>query len=360
MRHDWLVMLAFGVLAVANPSREARGADTRHGMAPARLPAAHPSVAGKPLRPFVVTLGKRWVGDAICYGPFRDGQSPGGTGPSREHVREDLRIMAKRWNLIRMYGSVGTADTVLSVIQSDKLPIRVLLGVWIAPEARRDSTGAVVEVLSQGRAGNDAEVAAALRLARLYPKLVAGVSVGNETQVSWSWNRVPESLLIARLRQVRAGVSVPVTTADDMLFWRLPESGRVAAETDFVLTHLHPLWAGQVLDSALAWSQARLAEVRAAHPERAVVIGEIGWATSKLSTGEQGQLIRGRVGEDEQQRFCDEASTWVRRERIPAFFFEAFDENWKGGNEPAEVEKHWGYYRADRTPKRVAEAGDRR
>lgn len=251
-----------------------------------RVPAA--SLAGAPLRPFVVTLGKRWVGDAICYGPFRDGQSPGGTGPSRAEVRADLR------------------------------------------------------------------------LARFYPKLVAGVSVGNETQVSWSWNRVPESLLSARIRQVRAGVRVPVTTADDMLFWRLPESRRVAAETDFVRTHLHPLWAGQVLDSALAWSQARLAEVRAAHPERAVVIGEIGWATSKLTTGEQGQLIRGSVGEDEQQRFGDAASAWVRRERIPACCFEAFDENWKGGNEPAEVEKHWGYYRADRTPKRVAEAGQGR
>ena len=31
--------------------------------------------------------------------------------------------------------------------------------------------------------------------------------------------------------------------------------------------------------------------------------------------------------------------------------FEAFDENWKGGDHPAEVEKHWGLFRADRTPK---------
>ena len=28
-----------------------------------------------------------------------------------------------------------------------------------------------------------------------------------------------------------------------------------------------------------------------------------------------------------------------------------FDENWKGGAHPAEVEKHWGLYRADRSAK---------
>jgi exo-beta-1,3-glucanase (GH17 family) len=33
------------------------------------------------------------------------------------------------------------------------------------------------------------------------------------------------------------------------------------------------------------------------------------------------------------------------------YYFEAFDENWKGSSDPLEPEKHWGLYRADRTPK---------
>ena len=37
------------------------------------------------------------------------------------------------------------------------------------------------------------------------------------------------------------------------------------------------------------------------------------------------------------------------------FYFEAFDEKWKGGQHPAEVEKHWGVYRSDRTPKPAGE-----
>ena len=311
-------------------------------------------------RPFVLMQDGRWTGDAICYGPFRDGQSPGGAGPTRAQLHEDVQIMLRHWRLLRLYGSVGFADTLLSVIAAERLPMRVLLGVWLQPEDRRDSTGRVLEPLPAGRAANEAEVRAAIRLARRYPRIVAGVSVGNETQVSWSWNRVAEATLVERIRQVRAGVRVPVTTADDMLYWRTPQSRRVAAEVDFVFTHLHPLWGGQVLDSALAWSEARFAEVRAMHPDRMVAIGEIGWATSKLTTGEQGQLIRGQVGEAEQKAFCDAARAWVQRERVPAFFFEAFDENWKGGDEPAEVEKHWGFYRADRSPKAVVARGDER
>ena len=39
----------------------------------------------------------------------------------------------------------------------------------------------------------------------------------------------------------------------------------------------------------------------------------------------------------------------------PPRTFEAFDENWKGGPSPEETEKHWGLFRADRTPKLVVE-----
>ena len=37
--------------------------------------------------------------------------------------------------------------------------------------------------------------------------------------------------------------------------------------------------------------------------------------------------------------------------RLRGQYFEVFDENWKGGEDPAEVEKHWGLFRADRSPK---------
>jgi exo-beta-1,3-glucanase (GH17 family) len=114
---------------------------------------------------------------------------------------------------------------------------------------------------------------------------------------------------------------------------------------------MHPLWNGLQLEDALDWTKKTFNEVKAVHPGELVVLGETGWATKKHNEGEQATLIKGRPGENEQKVFFDAFSAWVESERIPSFFFEAFDENWKGGEHPDEVEKHWGLFRADRTPK---------
>jgi exo-beta-1,3-glucanase (GH17 family) len=44
-------------------------------------------------------------------------------------------------------------------------------------------------------------------------------------------------------------------------------------------------------------------------------------------------------------------SKWSEEEKVLTFLFEAFDEPWKGSNDPFEPEKHWGVFKEDRTPK---------
>lgn len=304
-------------------------------------------------RPFVPYSGDRWIGNAVCYGPHRDGQRPGGASPSKDELREDLRLMQPHWSLLRTYGAGGFVADMLELIRAEKMDFKVVLGAWVAVERDLDSDDAPGAFHPEVAAANDREIAAAIDLARAYPDIVAAVCVGNETQVDWSAHRCPPEVLIRRLREVRSAVSVPVTTADDFKYWILPESRAVAAEVDFIITHAHPLWNGILLPDAMSWLTDRLAEVRAMHPDRDVVIGETGWATSALDHGEQGDLIRGRTGETEQKVFIDRAVAWADSTRETMFLFEAFDENWKGGDDPAEVEKHWGLFRADRTPKTV-------
>ena len=57
------------------------------------------------VRPYGLEQDGRWVGNAVCYGPHRDGQRPGGPSPSAAEIREDLRLMVPHWNLLRIYGS---------------------------------------------------------------------------------------------------------------------------------------------------------------------------------------------------------------------------------------------------------------
>lgn len=286
----------------------------------------------------------------VCYGPHRDGQHPGGPAPSSAQIAEDLDIIARHWGLVRTYGAAGdTPETILRTIRERGLDLQVMLGVWIAPESE---PGAAQE--------NADEIAAGIRLANAYPDVVAAVAVGNETQVDWSAHRSPLPRVIAAVREVRDGVAQPVTSADDFKYWILPESRELAAELDFLAMHAHPLWNGKQLDEGLAWVREQIAAVRDLHPDRPIVLAETGWATSVADHGEQAELIKGAPGEAEQKVFMNAVRAWSRAAEQTVMWFEAFDENWKGGNDPAEVEKHWGVYRADRTPKAWAvDAADR-
>ncbi len=303
------------------------------------------------VRPFEPAVEGRPVYNAVCYGPHRDGQRPGGNQPSAEEFLEDLRLMLPHWKLMRIYGSSEFAETLLNVIRENDLDMKVMLGVWIDPEERLDETGAVIERNEETAAENDREVDAAIRLADKFPEIVAAVSVGNESLIFWSDHRVPPEVLIGYVRRVREGVDVPVTVADDFNYWNKPESRELASEIDFITLHAHPMWNGLQVEDALAWQREQLEEVRAMHPGRLVVIGETGWATSVINEGQQGELIKGKPGEEEQKLFYQAVRDWAESERQIVFFFEAFDENWKGGSNPDEVEKHWGLFRADRTAK---------
>jgi exo-beta-1,3-glucanase (GH17 family) len=309
------------------------------------------------VRPFEPLVDGKPVYNAVCYGPHRDGQRPYEVQPSAGELLEDLHLMLPHWKLIRIYGAAGFAERFLKVIRENGFDVKVILGVWIDPEERRDESGEVLERFGEAAEKNLREVEAGIRLANEYPDIVAAVSVGNETMIYWSAHVNYVDIVIGHVRRVRNGVKVPVTVADDYNYWNKPESRELSSEIDFILLHGHPMWNGLQLEDALDWQRDQLRIVQDMHPDRLVVIGETGWATSKINEGEQGKLIKGRPGEEEQRIFYDAISAWAVEERQTVFFFEAFDENWKGGTDPAEVEKHWGLFRADRSPKSAMSSG---
>jgi exo-beta-1,3-glucanase (GH17 family) len=298
----------------------------------------------------------RWIGRGISYGPYRDGQRPGGPLPTDAQLEEDLRILARHWRLIRLYGSRDVAENVLQIIRQHKLPLRVLVGAWIAQERITDQQGNLIGVDEAALAANRGEIAKAIELANRFPREILAINVGNETQVFWSDHHVQQATLIDYLRQVRAATTVPITTADDFNFWNKPESLPVAAEVDFIVTHAYAMWGGVLLDDTIRWTAQQVAEVQARHPSRLVVLGETGWATRVHTEGQQAELINGVASEEQQRKFLKAFEPWAEQAELTYFLFEAFDEPWKGGPHPDEVEKHWGLFHVDRTPKAAMQA----
>lgn len=293
-------------------------------------------------------LNGEWIGDAIAYGCYRKGQAPGASGPTEEQILEDLTIISQHWKLVRVYGADDDTERILRVITRHNLAVKVTLGIWLENE-----TG-----LARKRQANMEQVLRGIALAQRYGAALVAINVGNETQVSWAAHRMDESDLIRYIRAVRNSVAIPVTTADDWSYWVTNESRTIADEIDFVFTHIHPLWNGQTLSHAMPWADSIYRAVSNMHPSKVTAIGEIGWATeydaTKQGPGEQGSLIKGEVSVDAQGRFLAAYSEWMRRNTVASFLFEMFDEPWKGGGDlssPAEVEKHWGLFYEDRSPK---------
>lgn len=337
----------------ATATAVAQAADTAHEMADPAFTRQAPFVK----RPFIAEHGGQWFGNAICYGPHRDGQHPDGESPTREQLLEDLQIMSRHWNMIRMYGSVGSTKDVLELIQEHDIPIKVVVGAWIATEAQVDEAGNITERFPDTVASNREQVEAAVELANTFPRFVSAITIGNESQVEWSGHKVRPEVLINYIRQARAQTTVPVSTADVSTFWAKPHSKRIADELDFIVTHIYAMWNGQQLTNAMAWTKDQYAQNLQRHPDHAFVIGEAGWATTRLQEGDQANYIKGIANEDNQRTFHRDYTAWTTENRIPNFFFEAFDENWKGGEHPDEVEKHWGLFNADRTPKKALADG---
>ncbi|GAB4179496.1 MAG: hypothetical protein Kow00108_15540 [Calditrichia bacterium] len=300
------------------------------------------------IRNFVPYLQQRWIGFAVSYGCYRRGQAPGVKGPSEREILEDLRIVSRYWNMIRVYGSDEDSERILKVIRQYSIPVKVMLGVWLENETDHP----------EHKPANIKQVMKAIQLGNQYSDIICAVNVGNETQVFWSFHRMNMDNLIRYVRAVRNHVPVPVTVADDYNFWNKPESKRVTPEIDFIVTHIYPLWNGKTLDEAIPWMDKTVREIQSLHPGKTIVLGETGWATTynpdKKGPGEQGSLIKGEVSFRAQERFLLKLHQWVYKHKIPTFLFEAFDEPWKGGGDlsgPTEIEKHWGVFFEDRTPK---------
>jgi exo-beta-1,3-glucanase (GH17 family) len=230
--------------------------------------------------------------------------------------------------------------------------MKVMLGIWLEAEVSNHEgcpwlTEPIPQTeLDKNKIKNKQEISRAIRLAKEYPNIIVAINVGNEALVEWNDHMVSQDSIISYVRKVKKAVDQQVTVADNYKWWAL-EGKTLAKELDFLGVHAYPAWEGRGIDEAMPFTIENIQEVADSLSYPRIVIAEAGWATIASEFGD-------KASEENQKQYYNELMAWAQKMNITTFFFEAFDEDWKGNPEnPLGAEKHWGLFTVDRKAKLV-------
>lgn len=299
---------------------------------------------------------------AAAYSPYRSATSEADLDAeviTPEHVLQDLRLVQSAGiGVIRLFSSARFGDTVLGVIRSNGLDLKVLLGAYVY-----NPVDAAVE------ASNQAELASTVDLATRYSDLVLAVSVGNETMVDFSFLKIPPATMGRYIKQVRDAITQPVTTDDNWYFWATAPT-TVLDVVDFAAVHTYPLldtfydpnlWDWRLRDvpadqRAAAMMDASIAEAKRQTTEVRKYLDRIGLATMPIVIGETGwtavdyngdPALGYRASPVNQKMYYDRLWAWKAepasaKPPVQIFYFQSFDEQWKSSDDG------WGLFTRDR------------
>jgi exo-beta-1,3-glucanase (GH17 family) len=302
---------------------------------------------------------------AVNYSPFRTSNRDTEVVTDAK-VLEDLTLLSQGgFKLIRLFDSSdNVAKRVLALLKANpSLDMKVMLGAYMLSES---SSYITEEQRAYNRSFNQAEVARAAKLAQEYSTIVAAVSVGNETMVSWSFVPNTPTIIASYITTLRSQITQPMTTDDNWAFFA-SASGEpndpkpVLNAVDFVAVHTYPLadtkynlwdWklssAVAMMDAAIAKAKADVSAVRSNLDARGftslpIVVGETGWK----ATITDGETHRAHTAN--QRMYVERLAAWASSAGAPKaiFYFEAFDEPWKGADDG------WGLFNVARQPRCV-------
>ncbi len=305
---------------------------------------------------------------AVNYSPFRTSTNESGLAAEAiplANIRQDLDLMmAAGFRLIRLFDSSNkVARQTLEVIRDNNLDMKVQLGAY---------------VVGGNEAANQDELARAVALANEFRSIILTVSVGNETMVSWSRIKIDPAAMASYLRSVRSQISQPVTTDDNYAFWAAAPQV-ITDQIDFASLHTYAvldtiydanLWdwrqkaatpanrAAAMMDAALAETKRQYQLARSYLDSKGlsslpIVIGETGWNAVDLGR------LRFRASPVNQKMYLDRLDAWSTQTRNgpgprQIFYFEAFDEPWKQGDDK------WGLFNKDRQARFAIQAANPR
>jgi len=253
----------------------------------------------------------------LCYGPFRQGQSPMlGIYPSESQVKDDLTnkvcYLAKQ---IRTFGD----ENVLFKIPGfcNQFGIDCYPSAWIDNVA--EDVNQVNRLVQIGNSN--------------YPTTKALV-VGTEFLY-----RHPsmESTLTNYIKQVKNSTGKQVTACEQWHIYR--DYPNLANSVDILMINIYPFWEQQSIDNAASFALEKYNLIKNLYPGKRIVIGETGWPSYGTSNGSAVPSM------ENQLKYIRDFMEIAEENNMDYNFFEFSNEPWKPGSN---VETNWGVVDAAR------------
>ncbi len=287
----------------------------------------------------------------INYSGYRAGQSPREEiYPNKTEIFEDLEILEGKYQYIRLFDMSVHALQVLELIRDNDLNFKVMLGLSLYAEENHEHHPFYPPYhekdLEANKMKNDILIQEMIDLALKFRDIVFSISIGNEVRSIWSNSRISIQRLIETAKILKTTTQIPITYCEEYETW-IRELSPLASTLDFISMHSYPVWQGYDIDQGLERLKENYQEVRDKYPDKDIVITETGWPTSS-----HGARIKKDIATtSNQQRYIKDVTSWSIKNKVIVFIFEAFDEPWKGGDDPLEPEKNWGLYNINRQKK---------
>ncbi len=258
----------------------------------------------------------------FCFSPMQQDDDPtDNRWPTIEEIDADLALLAGKTHAVRTYSVQGAFGEIPALAR--KYDINVAIGAWIGPNA----------------AENAADVQRLIKIAHANRRNVVRALVGNEVLLR---KDQPVETLIHYIRWAKSELGMPVGTAEPWHIWL--EHPELAREVDFLGVHILPYWEGANIDYAVDFVVERMNELKAAYPDKPIVITEVGWPSRGRTRGEAEASVANEAVF--LRRFLNRAE----QEDYTYYVMEAFDQPWKVKIETG-VGAYWGVYDTHREPK---------
>ncbi|MDP5157618.1 MAG: glycosyl hydrolase family 17 protein [Flaviramulus sp.] len=323
---------------------------------------------------------------AMSYGGYRNANHD--IEPTVDELKDDMRILsAIGVKVLRTYKvHLPHASNVLKAISEIKkedtsFEMYVMLGAWINC---KDAFTDKVPDHSQDNELNAIEIGKAVSLANQYPDIVKVIAVGNEAMVTWQAQYYVQPWIILKwvnhLQKLKMHNELPkdlwITSSDNFASWgggdgsyHVEDLTKLIKAVDFISMHTYPMhdthynsnfWGVlkdentltdiEKIDAAMvrslnyAISQYKSVSnyIKSIGVDKPIHIGETGWAS--FCNNFYGANGSKATDEYKEAKFHDLIRDWTNKNNISCFYFEGFDEPWKGGNDPGDSEKHFGLF----------------